>query len=148
MIEIQEILELSQRMLNKIYFREKKPLEYGLGLKLYRAEVHIIEAIGKHPGINVTELATGLGITKGAVSQTLLKLSKKNLVIKNRHNNNDKELALYLSAGGMMVYVLHEDFHKHLFEKFTKEFSDFEQRDFEALKRFFTMMDKHLSKDV
>jgi DNA-binding MarR family transcriptional regulator len=143
MNDVKEIIELSQKALNRIYFRERKPTDFGSGIKLHRAEVHVIQGIGKHPGINVTELASLLGITKGAVSQTLIKLAKKNLVIKNRHNDNDKEIALFLSSDGMMVYILHEDFHKKMEAKLSKALEGLNKKDINAIKRFFLFLEKH-----
>ncbi len=83
-----------------------------IGIWLYPSEINIIGAIGKDPGINVTELAEKIGVTKGAVSQILKKLNDKKLIEKYNNKNNKKEVLLKLTEEGIIVFNGHKNIHK------------------------------------
>jgi len=105
------IIEKFNRMINKFNQVEKKPRDYGTEILLYPSEVHLIETIGKNPGINVTELAKKHGISKPAISQKLRSLEKKDLVERFKNNDNDKTVLLKLKIKGKLAFKGHENFH-------------------------------------
>ena len=82
------IIEKFGRIINKFNYIEKIPRDFGTGKLLYPSEIHLIETIGKTPGINVTELAKRHGISKAAISQKLKKLEKKDLVERYKNGEN------------------------------------------------------------
>jgi len=86
-------------------------LSFGTGVLMYRREIHTIQAIGRNPGINVTTLAEYMGVTKGAVSQTIKKLSNKGLVRRTRVPGNVKEVVLELTELGWIGFHNHDKFH-------------------------------------
>ena len=89
--------------------------DFGTGVLLYRAEIHTIKTIGDKRGINITRLAEHMGVTKGAVSQTVNKLVRKRLVRKTHAPDNAKELLLELTDLGWTGYHNHEKFHMEMF---------------------------------
>lgn len=103
------------RIINKYMRMEQKPMNFGVNDPLNPAEIHTIEAIGRHDGPNVTELASVLGITKGGVSQMIAKLSAKGLVAKTKDGLNDKEVKLRLTPEGLKAYRSHENMHMSLY---------------------------------
>jgi DNA-binding MarR family transcriptional regulator len=109
-----------EKVMNKYNKSEKKPRYYGTTDLLYRAEVHTIDAIGRNNKINVTELAAYLGITKGAVSQMVDKLIKKDMVNKKMVSNNENEVSLELTEKGTLVYKGHEEYHKEFYAEISK----------------------------
>ena len=100
------------RTFGKFKILDSKPRDYGVGYKLYSSEIHTIEFVGRYPGSNITELSDKMGITKGAVSQTVNKLVKKKFVEKFRDPGNDKEVYVRLTEKGEKARKGHEDFHK------------------------------------
>jgi DNA-binding MarR family transcriptional regulator len=118
--EVENIFEQAERIFNKYQALRKKPITFDKDIVLYRSELHTIEVIGNTPNINVTNLAHQLGITKGAVSQCLDKLCKKQMVTRKPSPLTDNEVALTLTERGKDVYESHESFHK-------KMYSDFEE---------------------
>jgi DNA-binding MarR family transcriptional regulator len=92
----------------------RKPVDYGTGDFLYFTEIHTITAIGKTGEINMTQLADKMGVTRGAISQTIRKLVSKNLVLKS-NTTNKKEFNLRLSEKGMMAYKGQMSFHREIF---------------------------------
>lgn len=90
---------------------DSKPRDYGTGYLLYSSEIHAIDMIGRSPDCNITGLSEKLGVTKGAVSQTVNKLEKKDLVEKHRDAGNDKEVYVRLTEKGKKAQQGFEDFH-------------------------------------
>lgn len=89
---------------------QQAPREYGTGIPLYGSEIHTIQAIGKSIGMNVTQLAEKMGVTKGAVSQMVSKLVEKGMVRKARAQDNAKEVVLHLTELGWIGFRNHERF--------------------------------------
>ena len=110
------------RVFTKFNEVEKNPRDFGVKSKLYPSEIHMVQAIGRNQGINLTELAQSLGITKGAVPKKIRKLESKNLVKRYRKEENKKEIYFFLTDDGKVAYERHEAFHammdNHLFDLF------------------------------
>lgn len=117
---INELIAQFLRILNKFAVLEKTPVDYGIDEKLFTSEIHMIEAIGKHADINVTELAGIMGVTKGAISQMVTKLMKKKLVKKIKGTRNDKEVILQLTSRGEAAFNGHENHHMEMYLDFIK----------------------------
>jgi len=109
--KIHNFTETFLRIINKFKALEKIPIDHGTGDLLYASEINTLEIIGKFPGINMTQLAQKRGVTKGAVSQIVAKLVKKQLVTKNQTPDNDKVLSLELTTAGEVAFGNHEKFH-------------------------------------
>ena len=62
-----------------MYEYDSRPHRYGAHI-LYQSEAHIIDLIGEHPEITVTELAAILKKTPSACSQIVRKLRAKGWV--------------------------------------------------------------------
>ncbi len=110
-IKYMSIIEKFTRMINKFNYIEKIPRDFGTDNLLYPSEIHLIETIGKTPGINVTELAKKHGISKAAISQKLKKLEKKDLIERFKGNENEKAVLLKLKIKGEIAFKGHESFH-------------------------------------
>lgn len=98
--------------------------DFGTGVPLYRTEIHTIRAIGENPRINVTKLAEHMGVTKGAVSQTIAKLARKGLVRRTRAPDNAREVLLELTDLGWTGFSSHEQFHMDMFDIVREYYGD------------------------
>ena len=107
----EEILQKLEKVIVVIESMHTPSLSFGTGVLMHTREIHTIQAIGRHPGINVTKLAEHTGVTKGAVSQTINKLVRKGLVLKTHAPGNDKEVVLELTNLGRIGFQNHEKFH-------------------------------------
>jgi DNA-binding MarR family transcriptional regulator len=112
--EHQQIIDSFIRVINKFSRLEKIARDFGTGDVLYPSEIHMIDMIGKNPGINLTELAKRLGITKGAVPKMILKLDKKNLIKKFDSEKSRREVLFELSEKGKAAFRGHETYHRNL----------------------------------
>ncbi|MCJ7446498.1 MAG: MarR family transcriptional regulator [Bacteroidales bacterium] len=112
--ELQTLIDLFLKILHLYSVINKKPKDYGTGDLLYFTEIHTITMVGKNKKINVTRLAEVMGVTKGAISQTIKKLVSKNLILKTNLRNR-KEVNLKLSEKGRLVYKGQKSFQKDIF---------------------------------
>jgi DNA-binding MarR family transcriptional regulator len=132
------------RIVNKFNRFEKIPMDFGVEEMLYPSEIHTIEAVGKNARINVTQLAELLGVTKGAVSQMVNKLVRKQFLAKTKLPRGAKEVFLELTPKGKKAFKGHEKFHKEMFLDFLKYTENISHRDFRRFKAIFTKIEHHL----
>ncbi|MGD9210179.1 MAG: MarR family transcriptional regulator [Desulfobacteraceae bacterium] len=95
-----------ENVINKILFKEKKKIFKFKEVSLYPSEVHLMLVIKNDIDTNVTQIAKQLGLTKGAISQTLLRLEKKGIITKTKDPYNKNELKLSLTDFGEKAYQL------------------------------------------
>jgi DNA-binding MarR family transcriptional regulator len=92
------------RLINKIIFLEKKNIFEYEGVKLFPSEIHVLLSIEDKQSTNATQLANKLGISKSAVSQTISRLDKKGVIIKDKDAYNKNELILSLTSFGEKAF--------------------------------------------
>lgn len=94
-----------------MYEYDSLPHQYGENT-LYQSEAHIIDLIGEHPEITVTELAAVLKKTPSACSQLVRKLRAKGWVTQVRNEANNRIFNLHLTESGQRVYQDHTAFNQ------------------------------------
>lgn len=109
--EIEQTIALLYRVMMQARELDERPRTFDTGMQLSRAEIHMVQAVGRAQGSTVKAVADHLGVTKGAVSQMVARLVRKGLVTKSRAPGNDKEVALDLTNLGWRGYHAHERFH-------------------------------------
>lgn len=68
--------------------------------KLYASEIHLMKTVDYNPDVNASGIAKLLGVTKGAVSQTVSRLVRKGVIVKERDSSCNNELKLSLTSYG------------------------------------------------
>ncbi|MGA3281392.1 MAG: MarR family transcriptional regulator [Smithella sp.] len=112
---LNDVIEQIMRLINRYISLEKELYNFGIDELLTPAEIHTIDCIGRNSGINVTNLAEKLGVTKGAVSQMVSKLKKRDLVTKLKDSENDRDVILLLSKKGKIAFDGHIKFHMDMY---------------------------------
>ena len=110
-LEYEQLMYILDEVLTKIESLHTPSHDFGTGIPIYRKEIHTLQAIGRHPKINITALAEHMVVTKGAVSQTVAKLIKKGMVRKQYAQGSKKEVILELTDLGLTGFHNHEKFH-------------------------------------
>ncbi|MEG1433557.1 MULTISPECIES: MarR family winged helix-turn-helix transcriptional regulator [Eubacterium] len=136
MKQYHEILEKVIELTNVMNKTSKCARDFGVGILLYPAEIHTIEAIGAHESINANALAKLLGITNGAVTQTTNKLLQKGLVEKFKVEGNQKAVYLKLTALGRTAEQAHDHFHAQSYQNVIKYLSSLSQEHRDAILAF------------
>lgn len=68
------------RVINHLIFLEKRIVFQYRGLRLHPSEIHLMSVIHNRPDLNAGGMASSLGVSNGAVSQTLGRLEKKGVI--------------------------------------------------------------------
>lgn len=145
--ELQTLIDLFLKILHLYSVIDKKPKDYGTGDLLYIAEIHTITMVGKNREINSTRLAEIMGVTKGAISQTIRKLVSKKFIIKS-NTTNKKEFSLTLSEKGDVVFKGQESFQKELFEFASSLYQQARPEDRNMVKRLFIAISNNMESRV
>ena len=102
----QLIRQKIMQVINLAIFNEKKKIFNYEGVSLYPSEIHLMLAIENGINTNATHIAERLGITKGAISQTLSRLEKKGIIQKIKDPQNKNELTISLTGFGKNAHEL------------------------------------------
>ncbi|MGD0754429.1 MAG: MarR family transcriptional regulator [Bacteroidales bacterium] len=145
--ELQTLIDLFLKILHLYSVIGRKPKDYGTGDLLYFTEIHTITMVGENKEINMTRLAEIMGVTKGAISQTIRKLVHKNLILKS-NSTNKKEFNLKLSPKGKTVYKGQESFQRELFEFAATLYEQALPADRDMVKRLFIAISNNMESRV
>jgi DNA-binding MarR family transcriptional regulator len=132
-----EIAELFIRAVQKYNALEKIPVKVGTKHDLYHSEKHFLDVIGDNPGMNMTEFAGSIGVTKGAVSQFVVKLEAKGLVQRYKSGDNGKEVFLELTRAGRELYIQHKKKNEETIKPLIKELDKYSD---DKVEFFITML--------
>ena len=124
MQDFERLLDVLDRVVTRMQSMHSPAHDFGTGVPLYRTEIHTIRTIGENPKVNVTRLAELMGVTKGAISQTVNKLAKKGLVRRLHSPDNAREVLLELTDRGWTGFHDHERFHAEMFGVARDQFGD------------------------
>jgi DNA-binding MarR family transcriptional regulator len=92
------------RVTNKIARMAKSPADFGTGDLLYFSEIQIIDVVGNHPEVNITELSNILGITKGTASPVVNRLTRRGYLKKLRARGDGRVIYLQLTEKGQVAW--------------------------------------------
>ncbi|HTY91104.1 MAG TPA: MarR family transcriptional regulator [Methanocella sp.] len=140
--EFLKLMEIWVRILNKMDEADTRKRDYGTGGVLSPAEIHLVQAIGMNPGMNVTDMAKNMGVTKGAVSQMVKKLESKGLAVKYSSAGNEKEVLLKLTASGKVAQNGHDRYHAMLVNSVENSLGNLAEDEFLLLEKFLLAMEK------
>jgi DNA-binding MarR family transcriptional regulator len=115
---LQQFIELV-KLMNRL---EKEPRHYGTAEQFTSREIHLVEMIGMAGGISVTELAKRLGVTKGAISQSLKRLDQRGLIRKQADQSNLSRARIDLTIKGKIAYTAHRSWHDTMDGGFSRYF--------------------------
>lgn len=124
------------RLGNKYRRLDSRAIDFGTGDLLYPSEIHVIEAIGKGHGATVNEICRLFGVTKGAISQIVHKLSGKGLVGRTRNPDYHKEIILSLTTRGRKAFEGHERLHGTMDGELYMYLSDVKKENLQSFEEF------------
>ena len=93
---------------------DKSPKQFGTDEFLSHSDIHLIEIIGDTEGLSVTDIGKILGITKGAVSQSLKKLEAKEYTAKEPDPENLSRSMVRLTTKGWTAFWAHKHWHEKM----------------------------------
>lgn len=105
---IKKYMLLVEKISNTV--RMSKP--FDTDVDIYRSEIHIIQLIGDHSSLYVSEISKRIGVTKGTVSQIVKRLEAKGLATKRVDPENQTRQQVQLTETGWVAYRAHCRYHE------------------------------------
>ena len=138
--ENKELIGMVESMIDRILYLEKGYSLNAEGRKLYPTEIHLLLAIeaGRHG--NVTQMAERMGVTKGAVSQTLSRLERKGMLIKSRDPASKNELNLTLTPVGKHASKRAREATGHIQKQYSEFLEELDDTEKVVIRRFLSTM--------
>lgn len=125
-----EMIETIYEMSRKLSVYESVPRTYGTEDELYVVEAHTIDLIGTQTVTTISELAKITKKTKGAISQMVDKLIKKDFVIKYKNPDDNRQVMIELTDKGKKVYEFHQKLDRQTYLKYLEQLNQYSTEDF------------------
>ncbi|GHI01131.1 MarR family winged helix-turn-helix transcriptional regulator [Neobacillus kokaensis] len=135
-----ELMETLYEISRKISSYESIPRKYGTDDDLFMVEAHTINLIGNHQHTNTSELARLTNKTKGAISQMVDKLIKKDLAVKYKNPTNQREVIIELTEKGKKVYNFHKELDQDEYSQLLNKLGQFTAEDFSTYLKISTIL--------
>lgn len=132
----EEFITQIHTIINQIVFFEKKKNFVFEGINLHPSEIHLMLETKGEQAVNATKIADKLGITKGAVSQTLTRLEKKGIIEKIKDPNYKNELSILLTPLGKRAYDQYQKMYNSLTDHFCGIMSKYTKDEQEVIQKF------------
>nr|WP_319777211.1 MarR family transcriptional regulator [uncultured Sphaerochaeta sp.] len=116
---------------------ERSARDYGTGEGLFSSEIHTVTAVVHSPGINLTQLAGNMGISKAAVSKFTSRMIKRGYIKKSRSGSNQKEVLFYATEKGRSAAQGHAAFEEKTFGPFLRIEQDLTAKEREIILSYF-----------
>ena len=95
-----ELVALAIAMVDKLFQVEKERVLDAEGVRLHPSEIHLLLFLEDHPDANAKEIADRFSVTKGAISQTLARLERKEVLRRHRRDDAPTEIRVGLTRKG------------------------------------------------
>jgi DNA-binding MarR family transcriptional regulator len=136
------VMKSLQMFINKILFLKKRSLFQFQGVKFYPSEIHLLLIVRDKNATNATKMAGELGVTKGAVSQTLSRLEKKGVLKKTKDPYKKNELTLSFTTFGAAAFKHYSAHATRLLKKHNRYLDQFTDKEKAIVQRFLTEAEK------
>jgi DNA-binding MarR family transcriptional regulator len=139
-----ELMESFIRMVHQYNALEKHPVTYGTKHDFHHSERHMLDIFGDNPAKNMSEIASMIGVTKGAVSQFVSKLEKKGTIRRLREPGNHKEVLVELTPQGKEIYQLHQATNQETISDLLRELRKYPSEKIDFLLKMFKWLEDYL----
>ncbi len=133
------------RIINKLIFNSKNNvLVSGDNLKLFPSEIHLILVITDGKSENYSKIVQQLGVTKGAVSQTISRLVKKGILEK-RKKPDSNDLTILLTDNGKKVFKQCKKFQEGIYKQLSSYMTSLTEKDRGVIGEFLNYIEAELN---
>jgi DNA-binding MarR family transcriptional regulator len=142
-----DILQALHRIASRIMFLENRSRFEFEGMRLFPSELHLMLMLGEDRTANVTSMAERLGITKGAVSQTLSRLVKKGILVKERDPSRKNALDLSFTPLGRRALRHAARLRESVHARHARILEQFGKDEKKIIRRFLSRVERALSQE-
>lgn len=135
--KINDIIDIFFDISTQIILMEKDTRDFGTGDLLTPVEIKTVVFIYNNPDANVTKISQKNHVTKGAVSQIILKLEKKDLITRYKKDDNAKEVYFKVNEKGLVAVEGHAEYHNEVVAMIMDDFINLPDDKIDFLKETF-----------
>lgn len=121
-VEYQEFIDLTVALLNKYSILQNIQINFLENSSVSTSEAIVMNEIVNDRDLNMTSLASRLGVTKAAITKTIKKLESRDLVQRYKKVSNRKEIFVMLTKRGEVVFI---EYKKFMYEHILKSLFHF-----------------------
>ena len=129
-----------------VSFDKKRVIAYE-GEKLHPSEIQLLMFLYHEQNTNVTAIASEMGLTKGAISQTLSRLQKKGIISKEMFPEKKNELRVQFTDSGEQLMIQLNKSKKSLEGKYRRYIQALSNKEKEVISNFLDKMVSIMSKN-
>lgn len=134
-----------RRVLNRSMLLEKRSMVQQEGLRLYPSEIHLLQVIREGGDPSAGEMAKRLGISNGAVSQTLKRLEKKGVIHKTKDPALKNKLTATLTGAGEGALRIFEAEQEQAMKAFSNYLAGLSAREGRTIEGFLDRLEQFLA---
>lgn len=139
------LAERLRRVINRLIFLEKHSVVQLGALRLHPSEIHLMQVIHERPDLNAGEMAQRLGVTNGAVSQTLARLVRKGVIIKSKEPSLKNRVTASCTSSGQAALRRFEEERAASLHSFADYLGSLSETDRSVIQGFLMHMEGFLS---
>lgn len=136
-----EFMDSLARLFTKAAIIEREPVDTGDGILLYTSEVHLLDMAGRFPGESMSALASRLGVTRGAISQTAKRLEDKGYIERITTEGNNKTVHIRLTDAGMRAFGWHQAYHAVVNDRIARQIAALDENEREKMQKILLEME-------
>jgi DNA-binding MarR family transcriptional regulator len=133
-----------RRVLNRAMVLEKKTLLDHGALRLYPSEIHLMQVIHEGTDLSAGEMARRLGVSNGAVSQTLNRLEKKGAIKKTKEPALKNKVTAELTETGEAAFRQFEERQESAMKTFSSYLAGLSDRERKVVEQFLARLEGFL----
>jgi DNA-binding MarR family transcriptional regulator len=133
-----------RRVINRLIFLEKRSVLQLGRLRLHPSEIHLMQVIQEQPDLNAGEMAQRLGVSNGAVSQTLARLERKGVITKEKDPSLKNRVTAIFTASGREAIQRFAEERASSVESFSNYLDSLSEREREVIEGFLSHMEEFL----
>jgi DNA-binding MarR family transcriptional regulator len=142
--ESKNLRDRISRIINRLIFLEKRSVFQLGSLKLHPSEIHLMKVVRERPDLNAGEIAQRLGVSNGAVSQTLARLERKGVITKVKDPSLKNRVTAVFTESGRTAIERFEHERASSGESFTNYLAGLSEREKEVIHSLISHMEEFL----
>jgi DNA-binding MarR family transcriptional regulator len=144
-VPLNEIGGSIRRVLNRAMVLEKKTLLDHGSLRLYPSEIHLMQVIHEGMDLSAGGMARRLGVSNGAVSQTLNRLGKKGVINKTKNPALKNKVTAELTETGKAAFRQFAERQESSMKSFSSYLAGLSGRDRKIVEQFLGRLEDFLT---
>ncbi|MED0679224.1 MarR family transcriptional regulator [Aneurinibacillus thermoaerophilus] len=141
---LQELIT-TRESIRKAESSNKRNVLFGVSWTL--TQFHIVALLKEH-GMNNTNLAKELNVSKPAVTKAIKKLLEHRIIDERQNERNKKEIFYVLTEKGEIMASIHDRLHKEAEDQYLSLLNSFTKEQLETIIIFLNTLTSHLKDEV